>query len=402
MAVYGVTDAGFVVKPYDAIRASISAYLRDPTRLGAGLDLSSSEPLGQVVDGVALELAEVWALAQALFPLIDPGQAEGVALANILGGHFNFPALEATPTTATVTITGTAATVIPAGSQISQSSTGDVYATDAEVTIGSGGTVTATVSEVGFETRPWVPEAAAGSLTVIETPISGWTSVTNAADAVPGTLDETDVAYYIRFQRGGRATGASNTAPALYARLIQVTDVNEVIVRENLTDVTDALGQPSRSFWCIFDVDDDTDLTQRQTLASTILAHKPAGMRSYGSVAVTVTSPPAGTLDPTVYLDYVTETNIYIRVLSVVTDGNEPSDWETVLKAALVAEGNTLTIGADVIYGRFCKVAYAYSWFLSATIYVGTSAITTGQANITVNPPAIARFDTSRVEVTSA
>lgn len=401
MPTYGVTDAGFVIKDFAAIRSSIAGYLRDPARLGVGLDLSESSPLGQIVDAFSLELASAWSLAEAAFPAIDPAQAEGAALDNAQSGLFNFPRLEATPTTATVTLTGTAGTIIPSGSQISQSTTGDIYATTASATIGGGGTVSATVSEVGFASRTAVPEAPAASLTVIETPVSGWTAVTNAADAVLGTLDETDAEYRTRFE-GARATGATTTAAALYAQIIQVDGVNQALVRENLTSTTDGLSQPGKSFWVLVDVDDSTDLTQRQAIGAIILANKPAGIQSYGGTAVTVDDPPTGTYDPVVYLTYSVIVPLYIRVLLVDLDGTEASSWEDDLTAALLAVDDDYSMGTDVIYGKIVRAVYGIPGIVTATIYVGTSGATTNTSNISYDPPNLPRFDSARIEITEA
>lgn len=405
MPTYGVTDAGFVIKDFAAIRSSLAGYLRDPARLGAGLDLSASSPLGQIVDAFALELASAWEVAQAGFPAIDPAQGEGAALTNAISGLFNFPRLEATPTTATVTLTGTAATVIPAGSQISQSTTGDLYATTAEATIGGGGTVSATVSEVGYASRTAVPEAPAGTLTVIESPVSGWTGVTNPADAVPGSLGEPegsgDAAYRTRFE-GARATGAKTTAAALYAALVQVDGVNQVLVRENLTSTTDGLSQPGKSFWVVVDVDDSADTDQRQELAAIILANRPAGIQSYGGTPVTVLDPPAGTYDPVVYLTYSVIVPLYVRVLLVGLDGTEASSWQDDLEAAILAVDDDFTMGSDVIYGKVVRAVYGIPGIVTATIYVGTTNATTNTANLSYDPPNLPRFDSSRIEITEA
>lgn len=396
--VYGVTSTGFVVKPFDAIKASQASYLRDPSRFGAGFELESSTPEGQLVDVFSYELQEVWAVMAVLYVLLSPAQAEGVALDNIISGLFNFPRRVASPTTATVTITGTASTVIPAGSQVSNVTTGDLYATTAEVTIGGGGTVSATVSEVNYETRTVVPTALADSLTVIESVLSGWTAVTNAVDGVVGTLDETDTAYYTRFI-ASRASLATCTAAATAALVFAVDDVNQVIVRENLTTTTDGLGQPGKSFWVVVDVDDNTDTTQRQSIAAIILNNKPAGIQSYGATAVTVTGASSYIEDPTVYLSYATETDIYIDVLNVVLDGDEDSDWATQVSTALLAYGATLTIGDDVVYGQLCRAVYGVTGIIGADITVGTSASPAGVVNVTITTPAIAEFDSSRITV---
>lgn len=84
--------------------------------------------------------------------------------------------------TATLTLSGTPGTIVPAGSLIKHNLSGAEFQTVAPATIGGGGSV-----DVGAESILYdAISANIGTLTVIQTPVAGWASVTNAAAAVLG------------------------------------------------------------------------------------------------------------------------------------------------------------------------------------------------------------------------
>ena len=89
----------------------------------------------------------------------------------------------------TLTVTATAAgCTIPAGSIVAQATGSSKFITSAAVVVAPSGT--ATVAAVATEAGEI--EAEAGTLTKIDTPVTGWESVTNADDASVGRDREAD------------------------------------------------------------------------------------------------------------------------------------------------------------------------------------------------------------------
>jgi hypothetical protein len=80
---WGVTPAGFVLKPVTQIRTEYTGELLtliDPTT-----DVSDDQPLGQALGIGSKKLGEVWQLGQAAYAATDRGNAEGDQLDNVNG-----------------------------------------------------------------------------------------------------------------------------------------------------------------------------------------------------------------------------------------------------------------------------------------------------------------------------
>jgi uncharacterized phage protein gp47/JayE len=115
---------------------------------------------------------------------------------DLIGSELGVPRNAATESTGTITITGTAATVIPLGTLL-RDSDGYRYDTDAEATIGAGGSITADVTaELGGEDY----NNSAGTVLTFVSPIVGVDSTaTVGSDGLTGGADEeTDAAYRTR------------------------------------------------------------------------------------------------------------------------------------------------------------------------------------------------------------
>jgi uncharacterized phage protein gp47/JayE len=122
------------------------------------------------------------------------GVAEGSALENLLSSRIG-PKLAAVASTITLELGGTPGTIIPAGQTVVLEDESTTWSLDAEVTIGGGGTIDGefTYSETGPKL------AVAASDWTITTPVSGWDTADNAADAIPGRDEETDAEYRTRY-----------------------------------------------------------------------------------------------------------------------------------------------------------------------------------------------------------
>lgn len=135
---WGLTSTGFTRKTLADCLTELEEQYR--TIFGADADLTGNTPEGELLGIHAEREAELWELAEAVYLSAFPASASGVPLAQAvtLTGHEK---LDSQYSTVTATLTGTGATVVPAGFQAKVTSTGVVFALAAAATITGGGTL---------------------------------------------------------------------------------------------------------------------------------------------------------------------------------------------------------------------------------------------------------------------
>ena len=144
----------------------------------------------------------------------------------------------------------------------------------ADITLDGGGAGTGQARAI--ESGPIL--ALAGTLTTIETPIDGWSTVTNANNGTPGRAVESDSELRIRRAQSLQVGGAG-TVEAIRSRLLeQVDDVSAVTIIENRTDAVDIDGRPAHSFEAVVSGGIDQDIANMLWLV------KPAGIETHGGV----------------------------------------------------------------------------------------------------------------------
>lgn len=274
--------------------------------------------------------------------------------------------------------------------------------TVADNTLDDGGAVTVSVAE----TVAGVPQgtasvqavnagavqALARTLTVIDTPVSGLDSVINLIDATQGRDTETDLELRARRADSLQIAGAA-TLEAIRSALQNVADVTAVTVIENDTDVTDGDGRPPHSFEAV------VLGGANQDIADEIFQSKAAGITSFGSITETVTDSQG--IDHDISFSRPTEVDIWVT-LNLTVDSNYPSNGDDLVEAALLAEGNSLGIGEDVIASPdlLCAID-GIEGITNAVIFTGTSSSPSTQTPISIGVDEIAAFDSSRIVVNS-
>jgi uncharacterized phage protein gp47/JayE len=434
---YGVTPAGFVTKSHEDILAEVQQDQWD--EIAPDLDMQADGPLG-IINGLLSEhLAQVWEVLHAVYRAGDPDQAEGDAL-QALAALTGVVKLAATYSTVDVLLTGDDLTVVTAGSRIS--SAGSVFETDVDATIaaatpwaaltpytagdlvtndgniyicttagqsaaaggptgtgaaiadaaavwryvGDGDAVVA-VDATAVETGPVA--ANAWTLTTIETPISGWSGANNPLDAVLGRNIETDPALRARRESLLRATGNA-AVDAIRAKVLDVTNVIAARVFEN-TSALPVGGIPAHAFEALVlggAVDD---------VAQAIWDSKAAGIYSHGSTSGTAVD----SLGAARVVAFSRPTEIEIEVdIVVTTDADYPVDGDDQIKVAVVAAGEALGIGADVVLTSLYGVIHGIAGVVDVTtLEIGAPVL--GTANITITERQISTWDTGRVAVVS-
>ncbi len=336
---YGVDSTGFASKPLTVILDDKEA--REKASIDPALDVSPAQPLGQLNGIHAADTRDAWELAEAVYNSFDPDKAEGVPLDNLcaLTGTYR---KAATFTKVAVTLTFGAAATIPQGSLVSVVGHPEIVcALDAAVTRGSAGTSPGTMTC----TTSGPIEINAGTLTEIVTPVSGWSSVTNAADGDPGEAVETDTA--LRKRRILELQGAGNGSPdGIRADLLKVTGVEEALVLENRSDVTTLGYLPPHSLQAIV-WDGSVPAAADLDIGKAIWRNRSAGIGMYGATDVTVVD--ALGVDQVVSFDRATQKLLYV---DITLKKNSAYGGDTAVKEAIVALVNstaTRRLGRDVV-----------------------------------------------------
>lgn len=213
------------------------------TAFGSAIDLSATGPDGQIVGGLTGFFTDLEQLAETVYLARSPSGARGAGLSRLVPLN-GISRKAAQFSTAPVAHAGTPGTVITAGSLIGSASdpTKPPWQTVGSVTIGGGGTITGSVQC----TVAGPITAAAGDLTKKITPISGWTSVTNTADAAPGLQVEADPALRAR-RAASVAMPSQALSDGLEAALLNLAGVTDAVVYLNNTGATDGKGLPAHS-----------------------------------------------------------------------------------------------------------------------------------------------------------
>jgi len=207
-------------------------------------------------------------------------------------------------------------------------------------------------------------EQAPNTITSISTPVLGWDSVNNPISAVAGRYVETDEELRERF-RVSKFERASNILEALYSALINLDTVEQVVIYENDTDVTDANGIPAHSFMPIVLGGISTNIAQ------SIWENKPLGIRSYGNTSVMIYDSQG--FPHNIGFERPNPVTIYIS-LDITTNSEFPQDGEQAIKDAIAVYMEAqFGIGEDVIYSRLYTPINSIPGHQVNSLTIGTS-----------------------------
>lgn len=318
----GLTSEGLAIKRLAEIKADIEARLK--AELGADVATGPTSVLGHLIGIFAASLADAWEGLDGVVAATSPDAATGAALDG-LAAIVGVQRQGATKARGTVTLTGTAGTVVPAGKVVKASSTGVTYATTATATIGGGGTIDVTVE---------AEEEGAGTVEDVDTivtPVPGWTAVGGAVALEDGTDAETDSALRIRRQQSLQVIGAA-ADNAIRARLLEIDEVTACVVISNRSLVT-VDGQAAKSFRAVVWPTGLAAATEAE-IAQTIWEIQPAGIASEGAEVYEVTDSQGYT--QTVRFDYAAPVELYVKA-TLTTNTRYPSDGEAQVQAAIRA-----------------------------------------------------------------
>lgn len=223
---------------------------------GQDIDLSSDTMDGQHISLFAEAIADLDELAELVWMSFDPDLAFGNSLSRLVKIN-GIERSQGAYSIVNLTVTGTPLVLIPKGSSVSNASgTVEVYTTE-DVRIDETGTA---IVEAMPESMGAI-SASADTLTVIKSPLFGWSSVTNAAAMTVGKTRESDQALSTR-RRGSVSKGNRNMTEALRAKLSDLSGVIDVSVLENKTSIDDSRGLPPHSIHVVIAGGEDGEISQ--------------------------------------------------------------------------------------------------------------------------------------------
>lgn len=278
-----LTSTGFSLDSLETRTANVLAALR--AAIHPNLDLSPDQPAGQIARIHAEREQALGELIRNLYQAWDPRSATGASLTALaaLTGTYRHAA---TKGDVALTLTLGAAVTVPAGSVVAVSGNpANRWVIDADVTsIGAGAYPATATAE-----SPGAIQALVGTITVIATPVAGWSAVTNAADAVPGQAEESD--HDLRARRESELfAGGSTSVDAIRAALLALADQGMIsaTVVDNDLDVASG-GLPPHSFEAITWDGSPVGgpyVVPAADIAEAIFEAKAAGIRAFGQTLV--------------------------------------------------------------------------------------------------------------------
>lgn len=383
----GLTTTGFQRKILDEILSELADDERG--RISAQLDVSERTAIGNINAIFADHHSQVWEALEELVAQFDPLNATDgrlVSLALLSGVERR----GATSGLVTATVGLEAGQSFAAGDLVAHviDEPDNRWVNRDAVASTSAGNY-----DVVFESEDAGAGAvaAAGTLTVIAQPVTGWNTVTNAEDATPGS-DQESIEDLRARREASLSLAGSATVDAIRADVLAVEGVLQVLVEENTTDAT--VGDlPPHSFRVVV-WDGDPGAADDDEIAQAIHGSRPAGIAAVGTESGTAVKTDGETV--TVAFERAVGVDIYIDV-DIVSELGVSSD---AIKAAILDAAPT-RLGEDVIVNRIGAAAFSVPGVDDTDfVQVGTSPSPAGTSNLSISNTEIALFDSARIVVT--
>lgn len=367
-----VTAEGISAPDYQTILDTLTSYFQQIYGSDAYLEPDSKD--GQMVALVALAIHDANNTAISVYNCFSPATGYGAALTSNV--KINGIARKgATNSTVDLVLTGTAGTTITNGTV--KDTNNVIWRLPVSVTIGVGGTVTvtATCSNSG------AVAALTGTITTINSPTRGWTSVTNPAAATVGAPAETDAELRIR---QGQSVALPSITPfeGVDGAIANIAGVTRHKLYENDTGTTDSNGLPPHSISAIVDGGDVTEIAQ------TIRGNKGQGTATYGTTSVTV--PDTYGNPHVISFSRSTDVPIYGHITLKAFAGYT-SQIGVRIQQAVADYINGLTIGDSVLLSRIYSPANlgvvsggSARYYDIQELLIGKSTGTVAAANINI------------------
>lgn len=278
-----LTSTGLTTRTLQEIKSEIETELR--SEISSSLDLSPSSPQGQMVAIFSRQARKLEEAFVALYNAMNPAGATG-AQADILARLTGTTRRAATSSRVSATVNVDPGTYVAGSLVAAVDGNPDALFENAEDVVNAGGAAADVVAT--FTAQDTGPVSAPSGTLDISGPVSGWNSITTAADATLGLNAESDAELLVRREQEVQAQG-STTVDAIRADISQnVGGVISATVIENDTDAT-VDGIPPHAFEAVVYGPASPTSDDDQAVADQILNSKPVGIQAHGTTTKTST-----------------------------------------------------------------------------------------------------------------
>lgn len=392
MTDFGVTPEGFNRKLLENILDELTDEQR--STLSPNVNTSASSPHGQLNSTFARQAAEGWEALEVAYHSFDPDKAEDDALIQLAKLTGTTPSA-ATNSRVKCTVNLDIGTTLVRDSHFANvlGNSAARFTIEADYTALITGNVD--LFFIAEETGPVL--ANSGTLTVIATGPSGWNSITNALDAVPGELADDNDRLRARRERELAKPGSA-TAKAVQADVEGITieggrPVQSCLVVENDTDIDGLNGLPRHTIEVVVN---DSPTIDNNTIAQVIFDSRAGGIGTAGSVTAAALDALGGS--HTIKFSRPLERPIYLTY-TIAYGAGYAGDLQFASNAVVSLDASNAQ-GQDV-FQWICELAGRQSGVKNLNVTLGFAASPIGEADLSIAARELATFDTSRVVVVS-
>lgn len=336
---FGIESTGFTLKRLEDILTEVNSGSK--AIFGENLDVDPRSANGQFNGLLSGSYTDLWEGLQQAYNAWIQANSTGESLSNLatINGITRKPA---TSSTVELTVVGATSTFIPLGSLVSTDD-GSQFSIDADVTIGIGGTEV--VDATSVLTGP--VQAGINTITNIDNPVVGWATVDNLAAAAIGEDEETDSELRARMIRS-KEKAATAIGESILAELLDITDVDEAIYLENVSNIVDINGLDPHSVKFFVDGGADADI------AEVIFNKKPFGIATNGATTEAVLDSQGISHD----IKFQRPSTVVIHVEVTLVEGQAYLGEDAVKQAIVdyangeLIEGRGFGLGADVVFSE--------------------------------------------------
>lgn len=378
------TQAGLIVPAESDVLAGVQSDMN--AAFGGGLNSALETPQGQLASSQTAVIGDKNNEFVYFTNQIDPQYADG-RFQDAIGRIYFLTRKPATSTAVTVTLTGLAGTVVPAGT-LAQDTSGNTYICTGDATIASTGTVTAEFQNI--DTGP-IP-CAAGTLTTVYQAIPGWDAITNDADGIMGSVVESRADFEYR-RKNSVALNATGTPESIYATVYDLENVLDVYVIDNPKGIVVNKGVTNypmlpHSVYVAVVGGLDADI------AAAIWSKKDLGCDYNGNTSVTVKDESGYNFpQPTYEVTFERPVSLPIKfAVNIVNDPTLPSNIVDLVKASIIARFNGADgtnrerIGSSIFASRYYAPVSAVATNVAVvSILIGTSTPTLTKVDVGID-----------------
>ncbi|HEY2510583.1 MAG TPA: hypothetical protein VGI39_07000 [Polyangiaceae bacterium] len=403
---FGVLPTGFQKKLPSDVFLDMQTAAR--ANVDANLDLSPTEPMGQMTQIMANSIAECWEILEVLAGATDPNNAEGFILVGISALTGTQPS-QATFGKVVCTVNMNSSTTLAAGTLANVAGqpsntwqlVGPADGSGNLVTTGDLVSTTAGNYSAVFQCTQSGPVAAnAGTLTSFPVLPTGINSITNPADAIQGTVADTDATLRAKRQ-AELAVSDGGTLDGIRAAVLKVAGVEQAFVFENKTGVTDGFGRPPHSVEVVI-WDGIIPAASNAQIAQAMWQAKEGGIPFYSATGDSGTAVDSLGSNQTVVFSRAVVTNIYVTATATPTATaiTAPAIKRAYADWALSNIGLGSTLYARAFSSAPLDGPYAVTGLEDiVTFQFGTAPSPSNTANIAGSTRVLYYVDTSRITV---